>query len=398
MKVNVALEHRFLRLPDGTVWTQAQCAFPFWQRYLDVFDEVRCVARVLDVPSLEGEWQRADGPGVTVSAIPHYVGPAQYVMKAMAVRAAVRRSFGIGDAAILRVPGNLGTLAFSKLHAMKYPFAAEVVGDPYDVFSPGAVKHPLRPYFRWRMTTQLKQQCASACAVSYVTARALQQKYPPASYTISASSIDLRDSAFSSAPRVFSGAGRPTRLIFVGSLEHYHKAPDLLVQALAACVADGLDVNLTMIGDGKRRADLEALAGQLGCADRVVFAGQLPSTLVAAELDKADLFVLPSRHEGLPRAMIEAMARGLPCIGSDVAGIPELVPPEAIVPAGNLDALTARIQAFVRDPAFMTRMSKRNLDESAAYRSATLQARRVGFYEHLRQTTQVWLNAHAGRQ
>ena len=90
----------------------------------------------------------------------------------------------------------------------------------------------------------------------------------------------------------------------------------------------GHDLTLRVVGDGKRRPDLEALAAQLNCRERIVFAGQLPSTAIIGELDRADLFVLPSRQEGLPRAMIEAMARALPCIGSDVAGFPELLPLE----------------------------------------------------------------------
>ena len=115
------------------------------------------------------------------------------------------------------------------------------------------------------------------------------------------------------------------------------------IHAFARCVNAGHDLTLRFIGDGRRRQDLEALAAQLNCRDRIVFAGQIASTAVVAELDQADLFVLPSRHEGLPRAMIEAMARALPCIGSDVAGFPELLPPSAIVPNGNLDALTSKL-------------------------------------------------------
>ena len=76
MKVSVALEHRFARLPDGSVWTQSQFRLPFWRRYLDVFDRVRCIARVLDVPRLDGDWHRADGERVSFSVVPYYLGVA----------------------------------------------------------------------------------------------------------------------------------------------------------------------------------------------------------------------------------------------------------------------------------------------------------------------------------
>jgi glycosyltransferase involved in cell wall biosynthesis len=394
MRVCVALEHRFLRLPDGTVWTQVQCAWAFWQRYLDVFDHVRCIARVRDVMGLEGEWHRADGPGVSFSGLPHYIGPAEFARRVWRVRTAVHRSLRVGDAVVLRVPGYVGALAFTRLKALGYPFGVEVIGDPYDVFAPGSVHHPLRPFFRWHMTRQLKLYCSRACAASYVTAQALQRRYPSPAFNISASSIDLKDDAFAPAPRVYASSAQPVHLLFVGSLEHYHKAPDLLIRAFARCVSAGHNLRLTIVGDGRRRRDLELLAVESGCRERLLFRGQIPSMAVAAELDKADVFVLPSRHEGLPRAMIEAMARGLPCIGSNVAGIPELLPANAIVPSGDLHALVDMISRVVVDPLWMTHMSARNLDEARAYRATVVQQRRAGFYRRVREATETWLQNH----
>jgi glycosyltransferase involved in cell wall biosynthesis len=394
MTVCVALEQRFLRLQDGSIWTPNQYALSFWHRYLDVFNRVRCLARVRDVKRFEGEWLRADGPGVSFCALPHYVGPAQFVRHARRVRLAVHRSICPGDAFVLRVPGNVGALAWGKLMAMDYPYAVEVIGDPYDVFSPGAVRHPLRGFFRWHATRQLRLQCARACAASYVTAQALQERYPSAGPAIAASSIELGDDFLAQAPRAWPTGSRVTNLIFVGSLEQYYKGPDLLIRALAQGVGRGLDLRLTIIGEGRLRTALEALAAELGCQERVRFAGQLAGLEVCAQLDKADLFVLPSRTEGLPKAMIEAMARGLPCIGSDAGGIPELLPKDAMVQAGDAHALAEKISEVVHDPLRMSRMSARNLEAVRAYRSAVLQERRVTFYRHLRAATETWLRDH----
>ena len=72
-----------------------------------------------------------------------------------------------------------------------------------------------------------------------------------------------------------------------------------------------------VVGGGRCQAVLEEQARRLGLSDRVFFAGNVPGTeAVRGYLDRADLFVLPSRHEGLPGAMIE------PCIGSDVGAFP----------------------------------------------------------------------------
>ena len=72
MKVVVALEHRFNRTPDGIVWTHTQFPYSFWQRYLEVFDHVRVVARVQDVLSVPSDWKESNGDSISIAAIPYY--------------------------------------------------------------------------------------------------------------------------------------------------------------------------------------------------------------------------------------------------------------------------------------------------------------------------------------
>ncbi len=175
------------------------------------------------------------------------------------------------------------------------------------------------------------------------------------------------------------------RLILVGSLEQYYKAPDVIIAALAQLIEDGHNLELVIVGDGKYRKDFQELAQSLGVGNRVFFRGMLPAgQAVRDELDAADLFVLPSRTEGLPRAMIEAMARGLPCIGSTVGGIPELLPAEDMVPPGDVSALAQKIREVILAPGRMQAMSERNLNKALEYHADILQKRRHEFYVQIR--------------
>jgi glycosyltransferase involved in cell wall biosynthesis len=86
-----------------------------------------------------------------------------------------------------------------------------------------------------------------------------------------------------------------------------------------------LDVTLTLVGDGPMLAEIEAAVAAHGMVDRVRFAGRLDEAATLAAIARADLLVLPSFMEGLPIVLMEAMAIGVPVIGSRVAGVPELI-------------------------------------------------------------------------
>jgi glycosyltransferase involved in cell wall biosynthesis len=258
----------------------------------------------------------------------------------------------------------------------------------------------LRPFFRWWFPKKMRRLCAGAAATGYVTEHALQRRYPPASasFTTYFSDVELSEGTFVTAPRTPRREGTFT-LVTVGSLAQMYKAPDVQIDAVAQLVKEGLDLRLVLIGDGKHRPELEARAATRGITDRVVFRGQLTAgAAVRAELDAADLFCMPSRTEGMPRALIEAMARGLPCIGSTMGGIPELLPAEDMVPPGDVAALAAAIRAVVTDPARMVRMSARNLSLAHAYGEGELRARRTAFYHALRERTEAWAERDSVRQ
>lgn len=88
--------------------------------------------------------------------------------------------------------------------------------------------------------------------------------------------------------------------------------------------------------------------------------------------------------------MIEAMARGLACIGSSVGGIPELLPQEDLVPAGDAYALAHKIEDTMRDCDRMNRMAERNLSRARDYHDFKVNARRVEFLRVLRNLTEAW--------
>jgi sugar transferase (PEP-CTERM/EpsH1 system associated) len=132
--------------------------------------------------------------------------------------------------------------------------------------------------------------------------------------------VDLPDSP-TSREQARAELGLPLDDLVVGTVSRLDpvKGVDVLIHTLTQLS----DTILVVIGDGPERAVLETLASRLGVADRIYWAGHrrdVPNLLPAF-----DLFVQPSLHEGLPNAILEAMAVGLPVIATAVGGTPEIV-------------------------------------------------------------------------
>ena len=148
------------------------------------------------------------------------------------------------------------------------------------------------------------------------------------------------------------------RLVFVGRLAAVKGVP-VLLEALARLRADDPDVTLTLVGDGPERDWIERRIAELGLSGAVTITGYLSQSDVAAELARADIFVLPSFAEGVPVVLMEAMATGLPVVTTRIAGIPELVEHGVsglVVPPGDVVGLTKALATLLADPALRDRM------------------------------------------
>jgi len=160
------------------------------------------------------------------------------------------------------------------------------------------------------------------------------------------------------AARARFGVGDELAVGIVAALE-MRKAHDVLWRAIAELRQRGVRLRCLACGDGSRRGALESLARELGIADVVSLLGE--QRQVADVLAALDVFVMPSRYEGLGVAILEAMAMALPVVATAVGGIPETVADERtglLVPSGDPAALAAAIARLDRDRALARRMGE----------------------------------------
>ena len=147
MELVILFDHHFYRTAGKTIYSPTSYSYTFFkERYLSVFDSVTVVARVADVPADKVlDHQPTEGPGVKVFDLGEWTGAWGFLKSRHTIVNAAERFMDRGAAFVMIVPGCVASLAFSHLARRNYPFAVEVVGDPWNSLSPGANSHPLRP-------------------------------------------------------------------------------------------------------------------------------------------------------------------------------------------------------------------------------------------------------------
>ncbi len=121
-----------------------------------------------------------------------------------------------------------------------------------------------------------------------------------------------------------NAAETPVKLLFLGWLEPYKGISEFL-QAFQMILKSGYNVEVDVYGEGSLSTVIGAQVMDLGIQDKFRLLGWANETVKLAALERADIFVLPSFAEGTPNALIEAMASGLPCVSTNVGGVPDLI-------------------------------------------------------------------------
>ncbi|HVJ33101.1 MAG TPA: glycosyltransferase family 4 protein [Terriglobia bacterium] len=168
---------------------------------------------------------------------------------------------------------------------------------------------------------------------------------------------------------------RPTlSLLFVGRL-HMQKGLDTLLQALYRLPPEYRNYRLIIVGDGPERDPLTQLAAALQLTAQIDFLGWVDREHIPGVYADADAFVFPSRDEGMPNAVLEAMAAGLPIVATRISGSEELVTSQGngfLVAVDDIPALTEALRQVIIDPALRRRMgeaSRRRVEQDYSWQA-----------------------------
>lgn len=199
--------------------------------------------------------------------------------------------------------------------------------------------------------------CDAVIVITDWMLRHVREAYPPdvvAKTALARIGVDTR----AWTPRTPPLPSDSLRVATVGRL-HRSKGHDDLIRAVALLAQRGRAVRLTIMGDGPQRAELEALVAQLGLNASVMLTGSLAEDRVRTNLAEADVFVGASHAEPLGVVYMEAMALGVPTIGTDAGGVPEIIEhgiSGLLVPPKNPEAIADALERIATEPGLAERL------------------------------------------
>lgn len=230
------------------------------------------------------------------------------------------------------------------------------------------------------MTSRMVRNADFAC---YVTQEYLQQRYPCRGDQCGCSDVeylDLDESVVEKRIKKIDNLKNPIVLGSLGSVSAKLKGQDTVIRALAKLKEKGIN-NYTyeLVGAGGPER-LTKIAKSLGVSDRVFFKGEFSHDDVLNWFDRIDIYVHPSHSEGLPRTILEAMTKAVPCICSKVGGIPELIDEDSLFEYKGNEVSTLSQLIVEMTAEKMKTEAVKNFEKSQHYNPEILEKRRREFF------------------
>lgn len=365
MSLLFAHDHKFRKI-DGDYYSTGGLSDEVLSRYVNIYGEITVVARVIFEKKIGERYSKISNPKVRIVE--------RKTLNNFQFNELVINS----DYIISRLPSKIGSEVVRIALKNKKKYLLEMVACPWDAFWNHSFlgKTIAIPIF---LVTRLQTRLADYTL--YVTNNFLQRRYPTKGKSISCSDVSLNpDNLFSLDQRLKHINNHAGRYILgtIAAMDVKYKGQEYVIKAIGKLREAGIDkFEYQLVGNGDT-SYLEKIVSDNNLADRITFLGGLPHSQVFVWLDKIDTYIQPSKQEGLPRALIEAMSRGLPCMGSTAGGIPELLEEDMVFPKGDYDALSIILKNL--DDEILYSKAIRNYKVSKLYSNEVLTNKRNNFY------------------
>lgn len=368
---------------DGCLYTDGSYDRNVWMRYLKVFSHITIVMSRDEICYKKDDAQKKFNDIISekmdyisipnkFSSLKSFFSLKKQKEKERIIENEVKKT----NAVIVRLPGDASVIKYAKKYGI--PYMLEVVGCPFDSLWNHSLYGKILAipsYFK------LKSEVRNAPFVKYVTNYFLQKRYPSRGLSVGCSDVQISMNGPEILETRLKNIEKKKGAFIIGTAAGVgvkYKGQQYVIEALAKLKKEGNENFIYEIAGNGNPDNLKKLVEKRGLNNNVRFIGSIPHENIMDWLVHLDVYVQPSKQEGLPRALIEAMSCATPCIGSDAGGIPELLSKEDVFKKGNVEELV-RLLKDVENPKRRVKMSQECFIVSQRYDSFSLEERMIEF-------------------
>lgn len=380
MKVLFAHDHKFY-IYKNEYYSKGSLSKEVLTRYTNTFEKVTIVSRQEKIDYKPENMSLSTAKRVEFVKVPDFKSIKSFYKKT-AAKQIIKKEVENSDCIIARLPSSVGNIAIKYAKKYNKPYLVEVVGCAWDGYwnhsIPGKVI-ALPSYLKMKSLVKKSRYAL------YVTSEFLQNRYPTNGKEVNCSNVSLGKfdkKILKKRLDDIKGLDDDSKLIIgtTAAIDVRFKGQQYVIQALAKLKKQGItNYEYQLVGGGDN-SYLMSVAKKYGIIDQVKILGTMPHDEVFKWLDTIDIYVQPSRQEGLPRALIEAMSRGIPAFGARTAGIPELIEKDFIFSntKNNINEICDILESFNQE--VMLNQAERNFIESKKYDREIIENRRSSFF------------------
>lgn len=363
-------------------WGQTLTYDFFKQRYLPMFDEMIISTRVKIKNNNDNNkgYKITNGKNITIRPIKNYKDIPDAVKNRKKIIEEIDEVVKAVDCLVVRMPSVLGMFAIESANRHQKKVVVEMVACAWDGYMNhvrigGKILAPV-------MYLLTKKYISKSPYVVYVTNEFLQKRYPNTHCNIGCSDVVIKkvavDCINNKKEYLKHVDCKNLKIVTVASVQLKYKGQQYVMKAISNLRKYGYNVHYYLIGGGDNTR-LKKISKKYNVEENVIFMGSFPHNKVFNLLSEMDLYIQPSLQEGLPRAMIEAMSVGMPIIGSNAGGIPELIDKSCIFKKKSVNEIVSIIRKI--DNEFLLTQSQKNYLNSKKFDKDSLNNRRNEFYK-----------------
>lgn len=350
------------------------------ERYSILGEKVSFIIRFADMPEASGRYSVIDNPAFNAIRFPNLKSLKSRIFEKHNAEKIMKDAVLGHDIIIARLPSSAGSMAVKYALKFKKPLMVEFVACGWDAYWNYSWKGRLvAPYFFVKQRLRMQK----VPYVIYVTNNFLQGRYPTKGKHLGISDVELpmQDATILEQRIKKIKSRNPASPLIIGTLAAIdvpYKGQADVIRAISELKKRGIEVHYHLVGQGDP-SSLQSLITKLGLSEQVFIKGSLTHDKVFAFLDQMDVYIQPSKVEGLPRSVIEAMSRGCTVLGSNVGGIPELIQPQLAFKVGNIKDIAHKIEGLTEQ--ILLDGAGFSIKGASAYSKETLEIKRKKFYE-----------------